>query len=428
MQKPDFLLNTRTHFASHLLLWLVFGFMLIATVWAYFAEIDEVTRGQGRVIPSRQVQQVQNLEGGIVVELKVSEGDIVEQDQILLRIDDTRFASSYQDNNLQRQVLQAKIKRLEAETRQQPLKMPETLPAGENFWGNEQALYFSRQQELKTAISVFKRQLEQKQQALKELQAKQGQLQRSYQLANKELKITQPLVKQGIMSEVELLRLKRQVNDLRGDMNSNQLTIPRAKAAINEAKGKIAAHQATFLSSAFNELNETQAQLSRLQASKETLTDQVTRTAVRSPVRGTIKTLHVNTIGGVVQPGMTLAEIVPLEDNLLIEAEIRPADIAFLHPGQKAMVKFTAYDFAIFGGLPARLEYIGADTIHNDKQEAVFLIRVRTEHHYLGSKENSLPIIPGMTTSVDILTGRKTVLDYLLKPFNRMQERALRER
>lgn len=419
----------RPRLFSHLLLWSIVAFVVVALVWSYYAEIDQVTRGTGKIIPSRQIQVVQNLEGGIVSALLVKEGDQVKTEQVLLRIDDTRFASSFQENKLQVYALQAKIARLQAESKNQNFSLPNDLEAkAQSFWLSEQALHYSRRQELDSAISVLKQQQAQKQQEIQERRSRQGHLRRSYELANKELKITRPLVEQGVMSEVELLRLERQVNELKGDMESNRLAIPRAQAALAEVKDKIEEIKITFRTAAATELNRNQAQLSQMQASTSALEDRVTRTAVRSPVKGTIKKLNINTIGGVVQPGMDLVEIVPLEDSLLVEAQIRPADIAFLHPGQAATVKFTAYDFSIFGGLPARLEHISADTILDERGEAFFLIRVRTERNYLGDQQNSLPIIPGMTVSVDILTGRKTILDYLLKPLNRVRERALRER
>ncbi len=414
---------------SHLLLWSIISFVLAAFAWAYWAEIDEVTRGNGKVIPSGQVQVVQNLEGGIISEILLKEGDLVEKNQVLLRIDDTRFASSFQENQLQVYGLQAKIARLQAEADDKDFVLPKDLdPEAGDFWRSEQALYHSRRLELNSAIAVLKQQQLQKRQEIQERRSRQGYFQQSYRLAHKELNITRPLVKQGVMSEIELLRLERQVNELKSDQESNRLAIPRAEAALVEAKNKIKEIKITFSTAAATELNANQAQLSKMGASTSALADRVTRTAVRSPVRGTIKTLNINTIGGVVQPGMNLVEIVPLEDSLLVEAQIRPANIAFLHPGQQAMVKFTAYDFSIFGGLPARLEHISADTILNERGEAFFLIRMRTDRPHLGRNKNKLPIIAGMTVTVDILTGRKTILDYLLKPLNRMRERALRER
>ncbi|MEM7016485.1 MAG: HlyD family type I secretion periplasmic adaptor subunit [Pseudomonadota bacterium] len=421
--------NPRSLYAGHLILWSMTAFILLALIWASLAEIDEVTRGEGKIIPSSQVQIVQNLEGGIVSELLIKEGEQVEKGQILLRIDDTRFASSYRESRLKTSALEAKIRRLRAEADEIAFQLPTPLSdSSAELWQGEQALYDSRQQNLQASIDILQQQKTQKAHELKELSSRQAQQRKSYELAARELEITRPLVKQGVMSEVELLRLERQVNDLKGDLNAANARVPNIEAALNEIQNKIEESRINFRTAALDELNSYTAELSRLRETGAALEDRVTRTAVRSPVKGIVKQLNVNTIGGVVQPGMGLVEIVPVEDNLLVEALIRPSDIAFLRPGQTALVKLTAYDFAIFGGLSATLEHISADTIMGDQGEPFFLIRVRTERNHLGNQAEPLPIIPGMTATVDILTGAKTVLDYLLKPINRARERALRER
>ncbi len=280
---------------------------------------------------------------------------------------------------------------------------------------------------MQATVNILEQQKNQKSQEIRELKSKQSQLEKSRNLVQQELKITRPLVKQGIMSEVELLRLERQANDIQGEMETTRLGIPRIESALEEVKQKIEEAAVNFRSLAQSELNENKAKLSGLSESNVALEDRVKRTAVRSQVRGTVKQIKVNTVGGVVQPGMDLLEIVPLEDNLLIEAKVRPSDIAFLHSGQSAMIKFTAYDFSIYGGLTAKLEHISADSITNEKGEPFFLIRLRTDKNYLGDIKH-LPIIPGMITTVDILTGRKTILDFLMKPLNKIRERAFRER
>ena len=429
MHEYQQLLAKEAHPLSHLILWITVFFFTTTITWAYYSTLDEVTRGSGRVIPSSHVQVVQNLEGGIVSAILVQEGDQVNKGQVLLRIDDTRFASSYRESQVTSATLQAKIARLTAESQGKSFKLPRNLTSAQTEpFGNEQALAQSRQQELQTQIEVLKQQITQKQQEIKELSSRQQQLQQSYELAQKELNITEPLVKKGVMSEVDLLRLEREVSSIKAELEGARLRIPRAEAAVTEAERKIEELQVSFRTQALRDLNDIKAESSRLTESKRALEDRVIRTAVRSPVKGTVKRLKVTTIGGVVQPGMDLVEIVPSEDTLLIEAQIRPADIAFLHPGQSAMVKFTAYDFSIFGGLRASLEHISADTITNERGESFFLIRLRTERNYLGTKANFLPIISGMTVNVDILTGRKTLLDYLLKPIKKAQEKALRER
>ena len=277
---------------------------------------------------------------------------------------------------------------------------------------DEQALYQSRQRELESGIRVLKEQIAQRKQELVERQSRQGQLSRSYQLSNKELKMSEPLVAVGVMSEVELLRLKRATNDIRGEMNANRLAIPRIQSALDEVGQKIAEQTVRFKTDAAKQQSEVKAELVRTKETVFSLKDRVTRTHVRSPVTGTIKVLKINTVGGIIQPGMDLVEIVPIEDNLLIEAKIRPADIAFLRPGQKAVIKLTAYDFSIYGGLPAKLERISADTIVNEKDESFYLIYLRTEKNQIESEKGRFDIIPGMVVSVYILTGKKSILDY----------------
>jgi adhesin transport system membrane fusion protein len=292
----------------------------------------------------------------------------------------------------------------------------------------ERQLYEARQRELASAIYILTQQLTQQRQGLEELRSDAAKLKRGAALTQEELEMTRPLVATGAVSRVELLRLEVAVNESNGRLDATRLAIPKAETVIIEAERKISERRQQFMSDAQTQLNEARNQLSRLTISNVALQDRVTRTEVRSPVDGTVKQVLVNTIGAVVQPGMDLIEIVPSNDSLLIEARIRPADIAFIHPGQKATVKLTAYDFSIYGGLDAVLELISADTITDDRGEHFFRIRVRTERNFLGRDDNPLPIIPGMIATVNIMTGRKTVLDYLLKPLKRAQAAALSER
>jgi len=417
------------HRAGHSLLILTLLFFVAVGWWAYVTELDEVTRGDGKVVPSSKVQVIQNLEGGILAEVLVSEGATVDKDQVLLKIDDTRFASSFRETQLKYWELLARNKRLEAESEGKAFSVPEEVAIEQpELVAHERALFESRKLELNSAINVLKQQEQQRRQELVEKQARQKQLERSYNLSNEELQMSEPLVAQGVMSPVEILRLKRSVNDLKGDMDANRLAIPRIRSTLNEVRQKIDEQQVRFKTEAATQLSEVRAELARTKESLFSSGDRVTRTQVRSPVKGTIKQLKINTVGGVIQPGMDLIEIVPIEDNLLIEAHIRPADIAFLRPGQEAMIKLTAYDFSIYGGLPAKLERISADTITNENDESFYLIYLRTEKSYLESSKGQLAIIPGMTASVDILTGKKSVLDYLLKPIIKAQNEALRER
>ncbi len=415
---------------SHIILWLAFSFVVIAIIWANYATLDEVTRGSGKTIPSSHIQIVQNLEGGILSDILVKEGEQVEKGQALLKLDAVRFASSFNETKLKYYELQATVARLNAEINKKLIVMPaEVIQLHPEIASAAKKLLVSRQNALKANKKILKEQVRQKKQDLIELNSKTAQIARSYALLKKELSMSEPLVAEGAMSRVELLRLQRSTNDLRGELSSARLSIPRIKSSLTEAKSKLAELEIRFHTEALEELNTAKAELDRTSASVLALEDRVTRTKIISPVKGTIKRLKVTTIGGVIQPGMDLVEIVPLKDQLLIEAEVRPADIAFLYPGQKAMIKLTAYDFSIYGGLEAELEHISADTITNEEDgKNYYIIRLRTDKNNLEKNGESLKIIAGMTADVDILTGKKSVLDYLLKPILKARGRALRER
>jgi adhesin transport system membrane fusion protein len=415
--------------ALHGIVWVTVIFLAVALIWANLATVDEVAHAQGRVIPSSQIQIIQNMEGGILSEIMVRAGDRVERGQTVMRLDDTRFASPFNESQLSYYALRARIARLEAEIAGETFVEPSDFPASRmSLIEDEKRLYEARQRELQSSIDILDQQLKQRQQTLEELKGQERNLLRNTELAQSELEITEPLVKTGAVSQVELLRLKRAVNDSVGDLESVQVIIPRAASAVAEAREKIEERTQQFRRQARAELNESRTQLSRLSISNIALEDRVARTNVRSPVDGTVKQVLINSTGAVIQPGMDLMEIVPSNDTLLVEAKIRPADIAFIHPGQTATVKLTAYDFAIYGGLEGVLEFISADTITDERGEHFFRIQVRTGKTHLGPDNKPLPIIPGMVATVDIMTGEKTVMDYILKPLKRAQQAALSER
>lgn len=368
---------------SLLLLLLV---IVCAVVWADRAVLDEVTRGEGVVVPSSREQVVQSLEGGILAEMLVKEGDVVEQGQTLLRIDDTRASASLNEAEARRWALDAKLARLRAESDGERPQFDLGIPA--DVVQLERKLYRSRREALGEALAA---------------------LTRSYNLAREELELTAPLVADGAVSQVEVLRLRRQVNELGGQIQD------RRNAFRADARSRSA---------------EVESELAQLQESTRARADEVRRTVLTAPARGTVKSIRTTTIGGVIAPGRPIMEIVPLEDRLLVEARIRPKDVAFLHPGLPATVKITAYDYSIYGSLKGRLEQISADTIDDDRPggESFFRIRVGTDTAALEGASGSLPIIPGMTATVEVLTGRKTVLDYLLKPVLKLRGRALSER
>ena len=414
---------------ARITVWLVSLLLLTALVWAKFAVLEEVTMGEGKAIPSSKIQVIQNLEGGIVAEIFVREGQLVNKGDVLLRLDDTRFLSNRGESDADRMALTARLERLQAEAAGRPLEMPAeiTLKAPQ-LVEDELALYNSRQDRLHSEQRTLNEQLRQKTQELAEFSSKQQQYRSSLGLIQQELNMSQPLVSSGAISEVEILRLRRSAVEMRGSLDATTLAIPQAQAGISEIKSKMEESELAFRSDAFKELNEVRTELQKITASSLAIEDRVSRTTVQSPVHGIIKQLKVNTIGGVVQPGSDLLEIVPLEDNLLIEAKVRPQDVAFLHPGQKAMVKFSAYDYTIYGGLKANLELISADTITDEEGNSFYLIQVRTNKNHLGSDAHPLLIIPGMIATVDIITGEKSVLDYLLKPVLKARAEALRER
>jgi len=411
------------------LLWAIGIFIVVMVIWASLAYVDEFTRGEGQVIPSQYVQIVQNLEGGIVNEVFVKEGQAVERGQPLLRLDDKRFSFSLRESEVNQSQLLSQSLRLKAEAVGEPFPEDELLAlVPEKIVAAEKALYFARAQELNTSNQVIVQQVVQKRQELSEWQAKFQRLKRSYNLLKDELDLTAPLVAQGAVSQVEVLRLRRELNDVQGEMKAAQLAIPRINSSLNESEQKLAAAESAFRSRSQAEYNEVKAELNRLNESSQAIADQVDRTLVVSPVAGTIKQLFVKTLGGVIQPGRDLVAIVPTEDKLRVEARVSPADIAFLHPQQKAVVKFTAYDFSVHGGLTGEVINISPDTITDEEGNSFYVVQIETEQSFLGSEVNPKPIIAGMTVSVDILTGQKTVLDYILKPILKTKQLALRER
>ncbi|HSX88634.1 MAG TPA: HlyD family type I secretion periplasmic adaptor subunit [Pseudomonas sp.] len=409
--------------------WIAGLLLIVALTWANYAVLEEVTTGEGKAIPSSKIQTIQNLEGGIVAEIFVREGQVVNKGDTLLRLDSTRFRSNQEESEVDRLALLAQIERLTAEAEGKPLALSqEIIQQSPQLAEDERALYESRQQRLHSEQRTLREQLIQKQQEQAEFLAKQQQYRSSLGLIQQELNMSTPLVASGAISAVEVLRLRRSLVEVRGALDATTQALPRAEAAANEMQSRIEQSELAFRAEAFKNLNEARTQWQKITASSVAIQDRVSRTTVTSPVKGIIKQLKINTIGGVVQPGSDILEIVPLEDKLLIEARVRPQDVAFLHPGQNAMVKFNAYDYTIYGGLKANLELISADTIVDKDGRSFYLIQVRTDKSHLGSDEHPLLIIPGMIATVDIITGEKSVLDYLLKPVLKARAEALRER
>ncbi len=399
---------------------------VIFLVWSALVNVDEVTRGDSKVIPSQQLQVLQSLDGGIVSAILVKEGEMVDVGEVVLKIDSTRFESSVRENRSAYLSLSAKAARLQAIGEGKPfVPPPEVLKEDPKTVEEERRLYETATSELDAQISIARQQLAQRQQELNEARARLIQGTQAYESTLKELSVTKPLISSGAVSEVELLRLERDVARFKGERDVAVTQVSRTQSGISEASRKIQEVELAVRNLARKDYSDTIAKLNSMVQGSAGLTDKVKQSSIRSPVKGTIKRLLVNTVGGVVQPGRDLVEIVPSEGKLLLEARVLPKDIAFLRPGQKAVVKFTAYDFSIYGGLDATLEHIGADSVTDERGNTFYTVRVRTEKAVLGP---NLPIIPGMVAEVDIITGHKSILSYLLKPVLRAKQAAMSER
>lgn len=408
------------------LLYLVAATLIVLLAWAYVAEIDQVAKGTGRVVPSSHLKIIQSFDGGVVEEVAIEEGQVVEKGQLLMRIDPTRFAASFREGLAKSLALQAKAERLRALTTGSSFTpSAELLEKAPALAAHERRLFETSQLELEEAQTIASEQLVQRQEELNEAEARLNQASRALNLALQELNLTRPLLRSGAVSEVEILRLQRDVSSARGERNQAVAQVSRLQSAIDEAQSRLREVTLEMQNDWRGELSEALGQLAALRESNVGLRDKVSMAEIRSPVDGTVQRLHVTTLGGVIQPGQEIIEIVPNDEQLLVEAHIAPQDIAFLSPGQPAFVKFTAYDFATYGGMKATLEHISADTITDEDDNTFYLVRVRTHARMLGE---GLTIIPGMTAQVDIRTGKRTVLDYLLKPLLRIKENALTER
>ncbi len=407
--------------------WIVAVAMFL--IWASFAQIDEIARGDGDIVPSGENQMIQNLEGGIVEEILVTEGQIVQKGQILIRINNQKSQSSFSTNAIKADALEAKIVRLTAEARGIYFKVSNSMQKRmPQLIENEKSLYETNKQQLASKLNALKAKLSQRKHELSEAESTRNSMKASLKLINVEVTMTRPMVKKGVRSRIDFLKLQREANEVKDKYDSARLAIPRLKSAITEAQSKIKESILNSRSEAKLKLNEVVAEFKGYRANSNALHDQVKRTLVRSPMKGIVQKLFIHTVGGVVQPGGDILEIVPTNSTLLVEVKIKPADIAFIYFGQKAIVKFSAYDFAIYGGLDGEVMHISADTITDQKENVFYTVRIKTNKNYLERQGTKLRIIPGMTVSVDIITGRKSVLDYILKPILKTKQYTFTER
>lgn len=367
-----------THPVYRPLLWLLLACILIAIAWAAWAEIDEVTRGDGRVVPYSRIQKIQSLEGGILDRLLVKEGDLVEVGQPLVRLDETRFLTNVQESTNQADGLRAAIARLDAEVLgKERIEFGPGVDPDSPLARSERELFKSRRGKL-----------------LENTRSIQAQI----RLAQSQLDLVRPLVAKRAVSQMEALKLSQDI------------------ATLN---GKFTELKNTYFQDAYTERSQRKAELSTLEPIIQQRQDQLRRTEILSPVRGRVNTVLINTRGGVIQPGEAIMEVIPVEERLLVEARIKPRDVAFLVPGMPAKVKITAYDFSIYGDLKGTLEQISADTIEEDTprgKESYYQVLIKTDGSQLKKGDEVLPIIPGMVAEVDILSGKRTVLNYLIRP------------
>jgi len=405
-------------------IWFICSLLIALLIWASLAEMDEFAHGTGSVVPSQTVQKIQNLEGGILSEVLVREGDIVNEGQLLLRLDDTSHGASFREQEVQRAYLEARIERLIAEAHLQPYQ-PQIV---NDFVQDEVELYNIRQRGHKQQMERLIQRAQQKRLEIQGLGVQIERLTKNVALMNQEYDLTAPLVNSGAVSEVELNRLTRNLNEATSELAGSKISKPRLIAELDEILAERQATELNVQAEAQQQLNDAQNEYARLSETASAAGDRVDRTAVRASVRGTIKKININTIGGVIQPGMDLIELVPLEDQLVVEVKVRPQDIAYIHPQQKALVKITAYDFSIYGGLDANVVHISPDTLATEDGETYYLVRLLTEGQIKTKGGEPLPIIPGMVVEAGINTGSKTMLDYLLKPILKTKQNAFTER
>ena len=426
-QKSTALLLSSPKGARKLIL-IIFVFFIFAIYWAANAQVAEITKGDGKVISSKQLQKLQSLEGGIVSEVLISSGDRISKDDVLLVIDDTKFKSNLEEIRKKLLILEVQKQSLSSELKDEPLVFSADLINEIPVIAQQEMDFFATREKEKESIELtYKNRIEKLDNNFAEFSGKADNLRKNLKLAEEELEIYRSLQSKDLVSKVELIALEKELNNIEGQLFEAEIKAQQIETLKTEALNERDSSNLSMRNKAQEKLNSTLAEIEILEQSEVVALDRVDRTLIRSPVNGIVQRVLANTISSVIQPGEDLIEIVPIDDALLIEAKIRPVDIGFLSPGQDVVVKFSAYDYAIYGGLKGNLEYISADTVV-DRDESYYLIKVRTDVNYIELEKERLEIIPGMTASVNIITGKKTVLDYLLKPVLRAKHNSMHER
>ena len=426
-QRSTALLLSSPKGASKLIV-IIFLFLAFAIYWAANAQIDEITKGDGKVVSSKQLQKLQSLEGGIVSEVLVSSGDKISKDDVLLVVDDTKFKSDLEEVRKKLRILEAQKESFSSELSDEPLIFSEDLSNELPVITKQEMDFFATRQKEKDSIELtYKNQIKKLDNSFTEFTGRAKNLRKNVALAEEEIEIYRSLQDNNLVSKVELIALEKELNTIKGQLFQAEIKAKQIETLKTEARNERESSNLSMRNKAQEKLKSTLTEIEILKQSEVVALDRLNRTLIRSPVNGIVQRVLASTISSVISPGEDLIEIVPIDDALLIEAKIRPIDIGFLSPGQDVIVKFSAYDFTIYGGLKGNLEYISADTVVNN-DESYYLIKVRTERNYLDSEKERLEIIPGMTASVNIVTGKKSVLDYILKPVLRAKHNSLHER
>lgn len=426
-------LDRGPHLAARALVGVLAGFLVLAVVWMGIAKLDISVHAVGQVTPSSKVQLIQSLEGGIVRELNVREGQSVDKDAVLAYVENLQYAAEQSEEQHQLWATQAAITRIDAELAgQAPVfaqelqsNVPETVAKERNLWT-------MREKERNDALETAYRQLAQRQQELVEVRARIASLTTLLTSSRESLQMEEKLTSQGAGARADYLRAQQEVTRVEGDLDAARTSIPRLEAAVAEGRSRAAEVLSHARAESSRERSDLEAEAAMLMAKLTGSNDRVARRELRSPMNGVVNRLLINTVGGVAKPGETIMELVPVQDTLLITARVKPADIAFIRPGQTAIISITAYDSSVFGRLDGKVLRVGADAIPDlkakDEQQLYFEVVLETDRNYLGKPEERLLISPGMAADASIHTGKRTLLEYLLKPITKTFDKALRER
>ncbi|PAQ07494.1 HlyD family type I secretion periplasmic adaptor subunit [Mesorhizobium temperatum] len=414
-------------------IFIIGALFVVFVAWASFAEVDEIARGDGKVIPASKTQIIQASEAGVVQEIAVKIGQVVRKNDLIIRLDNTLNTSSLGEQQAKSRALEVRIARLKYEQSGNlagPFPCPADIQSiAPQICENEQKLLTARRENFDNKLSVLKSRLDQREKELDEAAANSDRLTKNLAVSDQEAKLVGSMVKKGLMARTEQIRVEREQTELNGQLNLSGETVKKIRSTITEAQLQVEELGLQLQQEALDELTQALAELSVVDETIRGATDKVARTDIRSPVDGIVNTLELNTVGAFVQPGSVVAGIVPTSETLLVEARVSPRDVAFIRPDQEALIKVTAYDFSIFGGIEGKVSNITADSLVDEKTgEPFYQVRVATDKSTLERDGKAYSIIPGMICSVDIKTGRKTILSYLLKPINKARQEAMSER